>query len=293
MIKGNVCEHCLFLCFVVSFLKMNDSLEKHIIMKAKLHNAGVSLLLLVFISINSLVGQNVGDQAPNFTLTFIDGDAFKLADQKGKVVFVFLVGYSCPYCIQNAPYIEAEIYQKYKNNENFVAIAIDLWDGSNSGVENFINSSGITFPILVNGSGLKETYATSWDKVIVIDSEGIIRLKTKENEYAEKAEVDKALVIIDGLLTPSSIKKDHNLDLELSLFPNPAIDFLIVKGDLLQNADARIRVLNSIGKVVYNEGIVAVSENIKLDINNLQSGVYFMQIVSGNNVVSKKFIKGK
>jgi peroxiredoxin len=251
------------------------------------------VLLLVFIGFTSLVGQEVGDKAPDFTFTSFNGEEFNLADQYGKVVFVFLVGYGCPYCIQNAPYIETEIYQKYKSNDNFVAIAIDLWDGSNSGIENFINSSGITFPILVNGSSLKETYDTSYDKLLVIDAEGIIRLKTSDNEYAKSEEADNALAIIDGLLTLSSLKKDRNYDPKLALFPNPANDFLMVNGDMLKNANARIFVLNSIGKVVYNEAIVTVSENIKLDINKLPSGVYFVQIVSGNEVVSKKFIKGK
>ncbi len=51
-----------------------------------------TVLLLIGFS-GMLLAQNVGDPAPDFTLTSLDGNAVSLSDYQGKVVFLFFLGY--------------------------------------------------------------------------------------------------------------------------------------------------------------------------------------------------------
>jgi len=72
---------------------------------------------------------------------------------------------------------------------------------------------------------------------------------------------------------------------EVTLFPNPAKDYLTIKSkDTTLNS---IRILNTLGQeVLYFEGRNTFSRTI--DVSNLNSGMYFV-ILNGNT--SKKFIK--
>jgi peroxiredoxin len=65
----------------------------------------------------------VGQQAPTFTITDINGKEFNSAEFKGKVVFVVFWATWCPYCREEMPHLENEIWRKYKS-EDFVMLAI-------------------------------------------------------------------------------------------------------------------------------------------------------------------------
>jgi cytochrome oxidase Cu insertion factor (SCO1/SenC/PrrC family) len=78
----------------------------------------LSLFLLNFVG--NIDAQSVGDQAPDFTLSTVNGTSFTLSNQQGKVVFIFIFGYACPHCLANGNNTQTGIYQKYKNNEDFV-----------------------------------------------------------------------------------------------------------------------------------------------------------------------------
>ncbi|APF20258.1 alkyl hydroperoxide reductase/ Thiol specific antioxidant/ Mal allergen [Caldithrix abyssi DSM 13497] len=49
-------------------------------------------LVLIWASIS--LSQNVGQPAPDFTLTDLNGVQHKLSDYRGKIVYIFWFGYS-------------------------------------------------------------------------------------------------------------------------------------------------------------------------------------------------------
>ena len=53
----------------------------------------VKLSRLILITLGSLWAQNVGTQAPDFTLQTLDHGTINLADQRGKTVYLFFLGY--------------------------------------------------------------------------------------------------------------------------------------------------------------------------------------------------------
>ena len=58
---------------------------------------------------------NVGDVVDDFSLPMLDSTTAKLSDFRGKVLFLVFTATWCPNCGAEAPYLEKEIWQKYKD----------------------------------------------------------------------------------------------------------------------------------------------------------------------------------
>ena len=88
----------------------------------------------------------VGDEAPDFTVTTIDGEKYTLSDFRGKVVMLQFTASWCRVCREEMPFIESDIWQRHKQDENFVLLAIDR-DEPAERVVQFVENIGITYPI--------------------------------------------------------------------------------------------------------------------------------------------------
>ena len=72
-------------------------------------------------------GNNVGDKAPDFTLTATDGRTLKLSEltvQKKPVVLYFMATW-CPFCKEEYGEI-SKAYQQYAYKVDLVSVSIDL-----------------------------------------------------------------------------------------------------------------------------------------------------------------------
>jgi hypothetical protein len=75
----------------------------------------------------------------------------------------------------------------------------------------------------------------------------------------------------------------------VSIFPNPANDFLNIRSN--QNISGNIKVLNIAAKVLISKMPDGNSPLYKLDISDLASGVYFVQINTDDAQITRRFIK--
>ena len=66
----------------------------------------------------------VGDKAPQFTATTIDGKVVDLTAMKDKVVMVTFFATWCGPCNLELPVLEKNVWNKYKNNKNFVLVVL-------------------------------------------------------------------------------------------------------------------------------------------------------------------------
>ncbi len=66
----------------------------------------------------------VNQQMPDFSVKDLNGNNFKISDQKGKIVLIYFWATWCPYCKTELKFIEKEIWQKYKDSQNFVFLAV-------------------------------------------------------------------------------------------------------------------------------------------------------------------------
>ncbi len=117
----------------------------------------------------------VGQVVPEFSYINMDNDTIHISDLKGKVVFMNFFATSCPICIKELPFIESDIWAKYKGNENFELIVF----GREHNVEEMIafkEKAGYTFNIVPDpGRKIYSLFAEKYiPRNIVLDREGNI-----------------------------------------------------------------------------------------------------------------------
>jgi len=90
-------------------------------------------------------------------------------------------------------------------------------------------------------------------------------------------------VTADGLL---STEEESFVDSDITLFPNPAInDIEISSREVIES----VNVYNISGQIVLQKSVNSTGD--VMDVSNLTSGVYLMQLISNGQSVTKKFIK--
>jgi hypothetical protein len=95
--------------------------------------------------------------------------------------------------------------------------------------------------------------------------------------------------IVGEIKDPVSIAQNTESSLELLTFPNPATQVVYISANGLNNA--QIQIISSNGKVI-NPAISYIGENIyKLDISNISSGLYLINVIQSNKQFKGKFIK--
>ena len=249
----------------------------------------IVLISLIIVGSSGLQAQEVGSAAPDFEVTLEGGGTYKLSDQLGKVVFVFLFGNLCPYCIVVGPDIESSIYKIFKENEYFSAIGLDTWDNSSNdaSVSGFRTSSGISFPLAIKAGWVAGEYATTYDRLMVIDTEGVLVHKGKvlaTNDISNAVEaINESLMVASGT---NSLADSPTV----RVYPNPAVNSLFVDSE--NETVLRIDLYDVTGKRIEKlpYAAPAYSSKIELQLDHLKSGLYFYSIQMEENTISGKFI---
>ena len=142
----------------------------------------------------------VGDMAPDFTLELTDGSTFKLSEQRGKVVMLQFTAGWCGVCRTEMPFIERDIWQRHKDNGNFVLLGIDR-EETKEQIDAFIKKVGTTYPIAMDvNADVFASYAlrnSGITRNVLIDKDGKIVMLTRlfnEDEFKSLVErIDKML----------------------------------------------------------------------------------------------------
>lgn len=142
----------------------------------------------------------IGDKVPEFSTTLVSGKKVSSADFKGKVVMLQFTASWCSVCRKEMPFIERDIWQKNKNNKNFLLIGIDL-DEPLDKVKKFQEDIKVTYPLALDpGGSIFNLFAEKKAGVtrnIIIDKTGKIVCLTrlyKEDEFAEMVKVIDTLL---------------------------------------------------------------------------------------------------
>jgi peroxiredoxin len=92
-----------------------------------------------------LIKPNRQQQAKDFKVASLDGSGLRLADLKGKVVFLNLWATWCPPCKEEMPAME-RLWQRYKD-QGLVVIALSMDSGGAKAVKPYIEQSKYTYPV--------------------------------------------------------------------------------------------------------------------------------------------------
>lgn len=117
-----------------------------------------SLALLCLITV-SLYAQNeeireytqTGKKMPAFKVRDVNGVEFDMEAKKGKVVVVYFWATWCPYCREELPYLESELWEKYKSTE-FAMIGIARRQ-TETDVKKYLKVNSLTFPMAADPTG--------------------------------------------------------------------------------------------------------------------------------------------
>ena len=170
------------------------------------------LFICFLILFNNLSAQDdrgyiveVGDKAPQFVAKTINGDIIDMQKNIGKVMMLKFTASWCSVCMHEMPVIEQEVWQKYKDNEDFIMIALtkdtEKRPQREKEIKSIIEKTGVTYPIGTDyNSEIFNLFAEKKAGVtrsIIIDQNGDIAFLTrlfKRQEFNEmKNTIEKLL----------------------------------------------------------------------------------------------------
>ncbi|MBN1691662.1 MAG: TlpA family protein disulfide reductase [Dehalococcoidia bacterium] len=119
----------------------------------------------------------IGDKAPDFTLSSIDGREVSLNSYAGKAVIINTWDVDCAHCDEEMPFFQ-ELYDKYTDDQ-LVFLSIDTGYDSTSSIKEYLKKNNYTFSVLQDYGGkvLKPKYCFTGGNpyTVFIDSNGIIK----------------------------------------------------------------------------------------------------------------------
>ena len=152
------------------------------------------ILCALCIQVNAQEGEDrgyivkVGDMAPDFTLTMDNGKSIHLSELRGKVVMLQFTASWCGICRKEMPYIESDIWQKYKGNKDFVLVGIDREEAPDK-VAMLREVTKITYPLAYDTAGevfcLYAHPNAGITRNVLIDRNGRIIMLTRKFDETE------------------------------------------------------------------------------------------------------------
>ena len=118
-----------------------------------------------------MIGLQVGQQAPDFTLTLLDERVVSLSDYRGKIVVLNFWATWCQPCTEKMPYFQ----EVTESRDDAVILAVDFAEPHET-VAAFAEENGLTFPIALDTDGaVNRLYnIRAYPTTYILDTEGII-----------------------------------------------------------------------------------------------------------------------
>lgn len=268
-------------------------------------NAITSILFVMVIVVSThmpLTAQNVGDMAPDFTFTRLNGTDLSLSDYPGKIIFLYLLGNGCPFCLAVGNRTEVEVHQAFMGTGQVQAIGLDLWDSSSSTTTlgSFQQQTGITYPLCLMAGSMASLYQTTYDRAIVIDQNRIIRFK---GNARVSNDLNDAVAVINSLLETTDVGDDPpGTPVRFSLsqnYPNPFNPETTIRFGIENATHVSLKIYDVLGNEIavlvdgeYSPGTHEVAFNAQAGAGTggVPSGIYFYRIETNDYTAVRKMI---
>lgn len=161
---------------------------------------------------NDMAALTAGTQAPDISLSTLDGRKFDLHDalQRGPVVAAFFK-VSCPVCQYTFPFLER--LHKVHGDQKVTIVGVSQDDRRNT--EAFLNEYGVTFTTLLddpNGYAVSNAYGlTNVPTVFLIGQDGEIEVSSVGWVKNEVEEINRKLAAIQKSAPPILFKAGEDV----------------------------------------------------------------------------------
>ena len=84
--------------------------------------------------------------------------------------------------------------------------------------------------------------------------------------------------------------EENNLENNISVYPNPVNDILNIDIAAINNNNVTLQIVNTLGQVILSNNNVALTtgeNSVRLDVSGLETGIHFLTITSGSQVLTK------
>ena len=239
---------------------------------------------------------DIGQMVPEFSYFDTNGETHLLSDYQGKVIFLALIGWGCPFCRAEAPSTETDIWQKYKS-DSFQAIALETWNGSLSQATSYLNLTKITYPLLLSAGNALNLFGITYDNYLVIDHQGILRYSSAKNGgLGERYRLNEIKDEIETYLAKIGLNTANvplNIDISQN-YPNPFNAVTTIKFSLLKGSLVLLEIYDVQGRLVDTlvDNIFLAPSDYYEDWNatGFSTGMYFYRLRADDFDVTKKML---
>ena len=142
------------------------------------------------------------------------------------------------------------------------------------------NTADLDGAVFLNPSGGVEPYVIEWDAFGELP-DPVFNLGAGDYEITITDDNDcETIVTVSVGGIPVDVDDISFLE-KIQLYPNPTSDFLFVKMLEEGGEDLEISMTNTLGQTLSNFFMEENNEGIRLDVNNFDTGIYFLRIKKG------------
>jgi len=188
-----------------------------------------------------------------------------------------------------------------------LVVGVDIWNGTPANLQSFKNTTGATYPLMLNGSAsaggnIFNLYGDR-DNYVILDQDHIVRFSAWAQGYVYGAALDvpRMRALIDSLLTdPTGVGDTPAAIASLAIAPNPStgqVALTLPIGDAA-GRHARIDIHDLAGRRVDTvfDGVAPAGtlaarwEGRTRDGRRLPTGVYLVRVTVGTQTWTRRLV---
>lgn len=169
-------------------------------------------------------------------------------------------------------------------------ISARLHDSYNSGDGNTYSADGLFAYSTDNGNTWSDFYDDVMASNITIQNGGTVYFHVAPYFSGETGTYLLDMTINRNQTILSIGKEKENENDVVNIYPNPAKDFVNIDLKELKDVATSILILNIQGQQIYSSNILSSEQIINLPLQNVSTGIYFVQIHTLNGIVTQKII---